>query len=175
MLMMRTSAPIDYSKLKGPALHRSPIRRTVMDNVPFTPGAMEDFEVPAFLRKGTTSVTPSQLLARAIIKVFHGALDEGHEYRQAIRVVANAKFDVPLEPAIEAVKAVVNSSLKAWGCLLMWASDKAGYTHGFTDHTLLLVMGQLSGVSDEKQAEASLLIDGLLAPHEQATLDQGLV
>jgi Ca-activated chloride channel family protein len=170
MLMMRTSAPMDYSKLKGPALYRSPIRRTGTDNVPFTPGAMEDFEVPAFLRKGTPPVTPSQLLARAIIKVFHDALDDGHEYRQAIRLVANAKFDVPLEPAIEAAKAVVKSSLKAWGCLLMWASDKAGYTHGFTDHTLLLVMGQLSGVDEDKQAEARALIDELLATQNSSGL-----
>jgi hypothetical protein len=166
MLMMRTSAPMDYSKLKGPALYRSPIRRTGTDNVPFTPGAMEDFEVPAFLRKGTPPVTPSQLLARAIIKVFHDALDDGHEYRQAIRLVANAKFDVPLEPAIEAAKKVVKTPLKAWSCLLMWASDKAGYTHGFTDHSLILVMRQLSVLSEADQAKANEVIEQLLTAQD---------
>jgi hypothetical protein len=143
-------------------LYKSPIRDTDTDNVAHSYGAIEDFEVPAFLRKGSMPITNSQLLARAIIRVFHDALDDGHEYRQAVWLVANAKFDVPLEPAIEAAKAVVKSSLKAWGCLLMWASDHAGYTHGFTDHTLLLVMDQLSGVSDEKQAEVRVLMDELL-------------
>lgn len=128
-----------------------------------------DFELSensAFLTKGGTSVTTSQLLARDIVRVFQTALDDGHEYRQAVRVLANAKFDVPLEPAIAKAKAVVKSLLKAWGCLLMWASEKAGNTHGLTDHNLLLVMEQIGGVSDEKQADVSVLIDELLDSHD---------
>jgi hypothetical protein len=161
MVMMSAPAPMNYSKLKGPALYRSPNRSAGPDNVAHSYGAIEDFEVPAFLRKGSMPITNIELLARAIIRVFHDALDDGHEYRQAIRLVANAKFNVPLEPAIEVAKAEVKSSLKAWGCLLMWASDKAGYTHGFTDHTLLLVMGQLSGVDEDDQAKAIDAIDHL--------------
>lgn len=168
--MSRTMASMDYSNLKGPALYKSPIRDTDTDNVAHSYGAIEDFEVPAFLRKGSMPITNIELLARAIIKVFHDALDDGHEYRQAIRMVANAKFDVPLEPAIEAAKAVVKSSQKAWGCLLMWASDKAGYTHGFTDHTLLLVMGQLSGVDEDDQAKAIDAIDHLFLTQALAGL-----
>jgi hypothetical protein len=150
--------------MSGPALHRSPIRRTGSDNVPFQSGRMEDFELPAFLRKqGVEIPRPSQILARAIIRTFHEALDNGLEYRQAIRVLANTKFDVPLEPAIDAAKSLVKSSLKAWSCFLLWASDKAGYTHGLTDQTLLLVMRQLSEVDEADQVEASVQIDQLLS------------
>lgn len=136
------------------------------DDSPIHSADFELSENSAFLTKQSTSVTTSQLLARDIIRVFQDALDDGHEYRQAVRVLANAKFDVPLEPAIAKAKAVVKSLLKAWGCLLMWASDKAGYTHGLTDHNLILVMEQLGGVSDEKQADVSALIDELLDSHD---------
>jgi Ca-activated chloride channel family protein len=153
--------------MSGPALYRSPIRRTGSDNVPFQTGCMEDFELPAFLRKqGVEILKPSQLLARAIIRTFHDALDDGHEYRQAIRIVANASFDVTLESAIEAAKKVVKTPLKAWSCLLMWASNTAGYTHGFTDHSLILVMRQLSVLSESDQAKANEVIEQLLATQD---------
>jgi hypothetical protein len=105
-------------------------------------------------------------LARAIIRTFHDALDDGHEYRQAIRIVANASFDVTLESAIEAAKKVVKTPLKAWSCLLMWASNTAGYTHGFTDHSLILVMRQLSVLSESDQAKANEVIEQLLATQD---------
>ena len=168
MRMSRSMRIVDtqevWKSMSGPALYRSPIRRTGTDNVPFTPGGMDDFELPAFLRKqGVETPRPSQILARAIIRTFHEALDNGLEYRQAIRVLANTKFDVPLEPAIDAAKSLVKSSLKAWSCFLLWASDKAGYTHGLTDQTLLLVMRQLSEVDEADQVEASVQIDQLLS------------
>lgn len=65
--------------------------------------------------KGQGSTVANGLSARAIIKAFHDTLEDGHEYRQAIRMVANAQFDVPLEPAIEAAKVVVKLSLKLSG------------------------------------------------------------
>jgi hypothetical protein len=77
--------------------------------------------------------------------------------------LANTEFDVPLEPAIEAAKALVKSSLKAWGCLLLWASDRAGYAHGLTDETLTLVLGKLGNVSQEHQEEAGEIIEKNLA------------
>jgi hypothetical protein len=168
MRMSRSMGIVDtqevWKSMSGPALYRSPIRRTGTDNVPFTPGGMDDFELPAFLRKqGVEIPRPSQILARTIIRTFHEALDNGLEYRQDIRVLANTKFDVPLEPAIDAAKSLVKSSLKAWSCFLLWASDKAGYTHGLTDQTLLLVMRQLSEVDEADQVEASVQIDQLLS------------
>lgn len=124
---------------------------------------MDDFELPAFLRKQDPVVaTPKKLLARAIIRAFHEAIDDGVEYRQAVRLLANVKFDVPLETAIEAAKKVVKTPLKAWSCLLMWASNEAEYTHGLNDHTLLLVMGQLSVVSEADQVKANALIERLM-------------
>ena len=167
MRMSRSMQTLDIQQIhmcmSGPALHRSPNRRTVTDNVPFTPGGMDDFELPAFLRKqGVETPRPSQILARAIIRTFHEALDNGLEYRQAIRVLANTKFDVPLEPAIDAAKSLVKSSLKAWSCFLLWASDKSGYPEGLTDETLTLVLNHLGSVSDEDQARVDALIEALL-------------
>jgi Ca-activated chloride channel family protein len=114
MKMSRTMRTVDIQQIhmcmSGPALHRSPIRRTGTDNMPVTLGGMDDFEIPAFLRKqGAVTPRPHEALARAIIRSFHEALDYGLEYRQAIRVLANTEFDVPLEPAIEAAKALVKS------------------------------------------------------------------
>jgi hypothetical protein len=167
MRMSRSMRIVDtqevWKSMSGPALYRSPIRRTGTDNVPFTPGGMDDFELPAFLRKqGVETPRPSQILARAIIRTFHEALDNGLEYRQAIRVLANTKFDVPLEPAIDAAKSLVKSSLKAWSCFLLWASNKSGYPEGLTDETLTLVLNHLGSVSDEDQARVDALIEALL-------------
>jgi Ca-activated chloride channel homolog len=156
--------------MKDSVLIRNASRHSGTDNSPIQSSDIELSEISAYFPKGSLSVTTSQLLARDIIQVFQDALEDGHEYRQAVRVLANAKFDVPLEPAIAKAKAVVKSLLKAWGCLLMWASDKAGYTHGLTGHNLLLVMEQLSGVSDEKQADVSALIDELLDSHDLSGL-----
>ncbi|CAN1528733.1 von Willebrand factor, type A [Burkholderiaceae bacterium] len=59
------SERIDYSQLKGPAVWRSPVRRIERTNASETPltGSMDDFELPAFLRK--QGATPDAVHATA--------------------------------------------------------------------------------------------------------------
>lgn len=54
----------------------------------------------------------------------------------------------------------------------MWVSSNAEYTHGLNDHTLLLVMGHLSVVSEADQETANVLIERLMDVQASTVLDQ---
>ena len=71
VLFSRESRSVDYSKLSGPAVWRSPMRRIERTNASEIPkaGGMDEFEVPAFLRKQGGTPETEQLATESAIQI----------------------------------------------------------------------------------------------------------
>lgn len=102
-------------------------------------GGMDDFEIPAFLRK-SVNATPAEIIA-----AFNHAVTQGQGFRQTLRAVTDLSLDLGLSKLIVEVARYAGGPMKAWACYLHWL-------HTSGDPALTLSAAALAVVEEQVKA-----------------------
>ena len=139
-------------------------------------GGMDDFEIPAFLRKQPDEVTtpalqrptaasstaqpvqrmvmPATVTPAQIIAAFNQAATLGQPFRPTLRAVTDLELEPSLCQAIVDAGQKVGSPLKAWACYLQWLHESRSAELRLSPEALVLVQGQVKDVATEAHADA---------------------
>lgn len=120
-------------------------------------GGMDDFEIPAFLRKqlGTTT--------EEIIAAFNQAAINGQGFRQTLRAVTDLSLNDSLCRLIIKVARHAGSPMKAWACYLLWLHTSGRPALVLSAAALTLVEDQVKGIDSTTRAAIEKEFSGQLA------------
>ncbi len=173
VLFSRESRSVDYSKLSGPAVWRSPVRRIERTNASDIPktGGMDEFEVPAFLRKQSAAPAPTKAkmtLARSLqdlsetscngllIVSFNLNALQATKMREALpKTLATHQVDFVAPILMAAVKVIKDPAI-FWCLYMQWLTETKGVLPALDRHAKRLITEHLFQVSAEHQ---QLVID----------------
>ena len=114
-------------------------------------GDMDDFEIPAFLRKIITAV-PAEIIAS-----FNEAATKGQGFRQTLRAVTDLSLDEGLSKLIAEVANHIGGPVKAWACYLLWLHDSNRPSLQLTAEARALALDQTHSVSPDVLVQANSL------------------
>jgi hypothetical protein len=112
-------------------------------------GDMDDFEIPAFLRKIITAV-PAEIVAS-----FNKAATKGQGFRQTLRAVTDLSLDEGLCKLITEVANHIGGPVKAWACYLLWLHDSNRPSLQLTTEARALALDQIRSVSPDDLGKAN--------------------
>lgn len=130
--------------------------------------AMDDIEIPAFLRKqDDASVTVLKDLhtprkkestndagATQIVAAFNAAASKGQGFRQTLRGVFDLNLLKSIEIAVVKASKHAGNATKAWACYLLWCHQKQDPSTELSQAAMALLMDVLKGLDPDKQALA---------------------
>lgn len=121
-------------------------------------GGMDDFEIPAFLRK-SINATPAE-----IITAFNQAVTQGQGFRQTLRAVTDLSLDLGLSKLIVEVARYAGGPMKAWACYLLWLHESGDTALTLSATALAVVDEQVKAIDTAKRGA----IDKAFADHTAA-------
>jgi Ca-activated chloride channel family protein len=184
------ASSVRFSHRAAPSLQ---VQRSGTDNVPFDPysgavlsvwrttrtpaaakvdalasGGMDDFEIPAFLRKltdenvtsaatssaskagvpapGSQRAKPATATARQLIEAFNRAAAQGLAFRPTLRAVTDLPLEDWLCQMIVSVSKYAGGPVKAWACYLRWLHEHSAHELQLTPEAMALVEGQVKNM-----------------------------
>ena len=109
-------------------------------------GGMDDFEIPAILRKNVHA-TPAEIIA-----AFNQAATQGQGFRQTLRAVTDLSLDDSLCRLIIEVARNAGGPMKAWACYLLWLHESGNTTLTLSSSALSIVGGQVKAIDAATRA-----------------------
>ena len=149
--MSSHSVAFDAGNLAMPSVWRSKKSSSAMQISALGVGDMDDFEIPAFLRKIITAV-PAEIIAS-----FNEAATKGQGFRQTLRAVTDLSLDEGLSKLIAEVANHIGGPVKAWACYLLWLHDSNRPSLQLTAEARALALDQTHSVSPDVLVQANSL------------------
>jgi hypothetical protein len=122
---------------------------------------MDDFEIPAFLRKQAdeekTSATPEDLL-----NCFNGSAVTSADFSAAIAFVSSLAKNTDIEKLVALIVDDSINNEQAWALLLDWLVTQLGENFTLERHAQRMLKGQIAAIDEDTKAAASDKIAGLL-------------
>lgn len=125
-------------------------------------GDLDDFEIPAFLRRdpdptrqtGRTNSDsePHYATAEQIVAAYNTSAVQAASFRSALRAVTALPLSARLRQAIENVAVKVGRTGKAWACYLLWLHENGTPGLSLSIHGLAFVKEQVKDISPEMRA-----------------------
>ena len=151
---------VSYDSMSTPSVWRT--SRTTSSKVDsLSSGGMDDFEIPAFLRKQVddekSSPTPE-----ALLNCFNGSAVTSANFSEAITFVSSLAKNTDIE---KLVALIVDDSIdneQAWALLLDWLVTQLGGKFTLERHAERMLRGQIAAIDEDTKAAASKKIAGLL-------------
>ena len=161
---MNRSTDIHYSlssdSLAVPSVWRTRRISTSKVETPSS-GGMDDFEIPAFLRKHSDieqiSPPPEDLL-----NCFNGAAVTSADFSAAIAFVSSLAKNTDIEKLVELIGDDSINNEKAWALLLNWLVTQLGGQYTLARHAERMLKDQIAAINEDTRAAASKKIAGLL-------------
>lgn len=136
-------------------------------------GGMDDFEIPAFLRKqtdedlkrtsksgskaggpapGSQRAIPMTATAEQLIDAFNQAAVKGLDFRPTLRAVTDLPLEDWLCQMIVSVSRHAGGPVKAWACYLLWLHEHNPHRLRLTPEALTLAEGQVKSIDANAHA-----------------------
>ena len=147
--MSSHSVAFDAGDLTAPSVWRSKRSSSAMQIDALGVGDMDDFEIPAFLRKIITAV-PAEIIAS-----FNKAATKGQGFRQTLRAVTDLSLDEGLCKLIAEVANHIGGPVKAWACYLLWLHDSNRPSLQLTTEARALALDQIRSISLDDLGKAN--------------------
>lgn len=147
--MASHSVAFDAGNLAMPSAWRSSRSSSAAKVDALASGGMDDFEIPAFLRKNVHA-TPAEVIA-----AFNQAAAKGQGFRQTLREVTDLSLDDGLCKLIVEAARPVGGALKAWACYLLWLHNSNQPGLQLTPEARGLALEQVRSISSESLAKAN--------------------
>ena len=151
---------VSYDSLAAPSVWRtSRTRSSKIDSM--ASGGMDDFEIPAFLRKQPddekTSPTPE-----ALLNCFNGSAVTSADFSGAIAFVSSLAKNTDIEKLVALIVDDSINNEQAWALLLDWLVTQLGGKFTLERHAQRMLKGQIAAIDEDTKAAASDKIAGLL-------------
>jgi Ca-activated chloride channel family protein len=179
-----TKASYDLGSNSVPSVWRSNRSQSAAMVDSLASGGMDDFEIPAFLRKQSgddqrtrqpaskvkVSMSPTgrqrATTAAQLIEAFNQAAAQGLAFRPALRAVTDLPLETWLCQLIVSASRQAGGPVKSWACYLLWLHEHG--TPGLTlnPEALALVEGQVKKID----AQVRLVIEQAFQQQTSAVL-----
>ncbi len=151
---------VSYESLSTSVLWRtSRTRASKVDSL--ASGGMDDFEIPAFLRKQPddekTSPTPE-----ALLNCFNGSAVTSADFSAAIAFVSSLAKNTDIEKLVALIVDDSINNEQAWALLLDWLVTQLGGKFTLERHAQRMLKGQIAAIDEDTKAAASDKIAALL-------------
>jgi hypothetical protein len=166
--------PFDAVSLSVPSVWRSNRTPAAAKVDALALGGMDDFEIPAFLRKQTDKnmartarssggkagvpaldskrAIPMTATAARLIEAFNQAAVKGLDFRPTLRAVTDLSLEDWLCQMIVNVSRHAGGPVKAWACYLLWLHEQGTHGPRLTPEALALVEEQVNKIDANAHA-----------------------
>ncbi len=179
--------PADGSSLSAPSVWRTNRTTAAAKVDALASGGMDDYEIPAFLRKqadddsaappqqrpapsrqpaaptARSRVAPATATPAQLIAAFNQAASQAQPFRPTLRAVTDLPLETSLCQAIVDAGSRVGGPLRAWACYLLWLHEGGDASLRLTPQALALALGMVKGVDADARAAAILAFETLRA------------
>jgi hypothetical protein len=151
---------VSYDSLAVPSVWRTNrTRSSKVDSL--ASGGMDDFEIPAFLRKQSdvekTSPTPE-----ALLNCFNSSAVTSADFSATIALVSSLAKDTNIEKLVALIVDDSINTEQAWALLLDWLVTQLGAKFTLERHAQRMLKVQIAAIDEDTKAAAGNKIAGLL-------------
>lgn len=140
----------DYASMATPSVWRTRDRTNAVARVDaLAPGGMDDFEIPAFLRKQAVSYHAPEVTPAELLDLFNEAALVANNFSEARELVQVKNIDTGMTKLLASVTQDAGDLTTAWALLLDWLTTQLASQCSLNRHAQRLLRTQLAGVADD--------------------------
>lgn len=144
------SSQPDYASIATPSAWRTRDRTNAVAKVDaLATGGMDDFEIPAFLRKQAVSYHAPEVTPAELLDLFNEAALVANNFSEARELVRVKNLDTGLVKLLALVTKDAGDLTTAWALLLDWLTTQLAGHCTLNRHAQRLLRSQLAGVTDD--------------------------
>jgi Ca-activated chloride channel family protein len=150
------SSQPDYASMATPSVWRTRDRTNAMARVDaLATGGMDDFEIPAFLRKQAVSYHTPEVTPAELLDLFNEAALVANNFSEARELVLVKNIDTGMTKLLASVTKDAGDLTTAWALLLDWLATQLAGHCTLNRHAQRLLRAQLAGVTDDVKLSAA--------------------
>jgi Ca-activated chloride channel family protein len=151
---------MSYDSLAAPSVWRtSRTRSSKIDSM--DSGGMDDFEIPAFLRKqpDDEKISPTP---EALLNCFNGSAVTSADFSEAIAFVSSLAKNTDIEKLVALIVDDSINNEQAWALLLDWLVTQLGRKFTLERHAQRMLKGQIAAIDENIKTATYKKISGIL-------------
>jgi len=151
---------MSYDSLAAPSVWRtSRTRSSKVDSL--ASGGMDDYEIPAFLRK-QPDVEKTAPTPEALLNCFNGSAVTSADFSAAIAFVSSLAKNTDIEKLVALIVDDSINNEQAWALLLDWLVTQLGRNFTLERHAKRMLKGQIAAIDENIKAATYKKIAGIL-------------